>query len=218
MLWNGPACCETAFSRIGAAIESSIECRSSYAQSIRHFAAPTRISSRGCARSAPGEYALDKYREVGLMPRMDVSLGALVARVAAYGSSSGCSIRFARQMSERIVLASDRRAHRHIPSRCAPARCGAFADKRRFIAGDEGGGCGREALIQSPGLSGSSGPCVRATIWRALHAGRQVIGPASRVVRRGRLRGWSPTNKALFTSCSSHLPWRRAPRVGPVRR
>jgi hypothetical protein len=41
--------------------------------------------------------------------------------------------------------------------RCeAPARCGAFADERRIVAGDGGAECGREVLIRPVGQCGSA--------------------------------------------------------------
>jgi hypothetical protein len=41
--------------------------------------------------------------------------------------------------------------------RCAaPARCGAFADELRIVAGDEGAECGREVLIRPVGQCGSA--------------------------------------------------------------
>ena len=101
---------------------------------------------------------------------------------------------------ERMTRSSYRRAHRHLP-RAAPARCGAFADERRIVAGDGGGRVRSETLIQS---RGSAAPPTLV-----LH-----VGPAAAKRVDGSRRSSGSQAGARTDTRSSH---RRAHRHLPLR-
>jgi len=93
-----------------------------------HRDAPARCGAFADERRVVG--GDDGGRESLSQPRQAVRLRRQYALrcAAANGPSLRCSIRFARPEFERIALASQRPAHRHLCC-AAPVRCGAVTDE-----------------------------------------------------------------------------------------
>jgi hypothetical protein len=118
--------------------------------------------------------------------------------------------------------------------RCAAsARCGAFADERRVVAGEGGGRVRRRKAHLAPERRGSNSKLPSIPLIMSSHVGRRSstrVRVPARVVRRGRSgmkRWWAlrfarlalePMTSSSPPACTRHPPSRRARALRRVRR